>query len=216
MFSFVHVLLLATWVGTYAIDLLKEDRSGAGTMVSKGRHDYFVFKNKRHLFPDRFTTIAYGFLIVPETDVNFDSLQEGEAITSMWVPNVPNQHMLDRWQGAQNKQLILENVAILHNYTSVVVLYRPTQRDWLIQFAAKRMGSNFRVVYIPASKANSTTLGAGLTESTQWIAQNINDWSGAKPSVPFIGKNATCTHVYVHRIIATHVLQMCSGQTASY
>eukprot|EP01032_Pedospumella_encystans_P011489 gene11489-13355_t len=48
------------------------------------------------------------------------------------------------------------------------------------------MGSNFRVVYIPASKANSTTLGAGLTEATQWIAQNIDDWSRAKPSVPFI------------------------------
>eukprot|EP01032_Pedospumella_encystans_P009972 gene9972-11688_t len=48
------------------------------------------------------------------------------------------------------------------------------------------MGTNFRIVYLPAARANSTTLGAGLTEATQWIAQNIDDWSGAKPSVPFI------------------------------
>lgn len=194
MFSFVHVLLLSTWVCTWAVDLLKEARSGRGTMISKGKQDYFVHMNKRHEFPDRFTTIAYGFLIVPETDINFDSLQDGEAITSMWLPDLPNQNMLDRLQDTKHKQFILEDALILQNYTSVATLYRPTQKDWLVQFASKKTGTNFRVVHVPAAKANATSLSAGLTEATQWIAQNINDWSGAKPSVPYIGKYVTCTY----------------------
>jgi len=193
MFSFVHVLLLSTWVCIWAVDLLEEARSGVGTMISKEKQDYFVHMNKRHKFPDRFTTIAYGFLIVPETDITFDSLQEGEAITSLRLPELPNQNMLGRLQDTKHKQLILEDALILQNYTSVATLYRPTQKDLLVQFSSKKMGTNFRVVYVPASKANATSLGAGLAEATQWIAQNIDDWSGAKPSVPFIGKCVTCT-----------------------
>ena len=181
-------------VAVSGIDLYNVSRSG--TVVASGIHCYFVYDGKRHELPDRYTMYAYGFWVVPKTHVSYHSLTDGEPIDSMWHPNVPNKVMLDILHDQDYVHLLKHRQSRLDGFANAGFFYRPTQQDWFIKIAHKPAGSSynqflgrdrFRIVYVSKDTANSTALHNDLDKATQWMEDNLEDWSSKHPSVPYIG-----------------------------
>jgi hypothetical protein len=186
----VFIVLFINLILSYSIDLWQYSKEGAGYVHN--REVYFAYNGTQHVFPDRFTCFAYGFWQPTLYQDLFHLYPLGEPITSMWKSDVPNKHVL-ALRGNTSDSVRMQTVSRLNGFANAGFLYRPTHNDWLIKITKREKGapydqylgeSDFRIVHVKAP--NSTTMSKNFSQATQWMEDNIDDYSSIKPSVPYI------------------------------
>lgn len=206
--TFARILLscfLSIVMVAKCIDLFSVAEKGSAMEVHipfEGRKhsSWFIYNSTRHLFPDRYTVLSYGFVqssfafvrpnssIIAQANMTLLGLLKlGEDIDNRWnqVVDKDNKFMENLLISNDTKtNLVEESVSVLHNSVNAALMYRAKHNDWLVKVRGSS-AAIYRLLFVSAS--NETSLSIDFMGSLKWLKDaHLKKWYSDDPGVPFI------------------------------